>query len=195
MGERLSCGLYFNVPLTVSFPPTPTPRCSSSVPAAGGGLPVKLAAFDSPSFDPTDGVPSCPVWRLRLCGLPGSPGGKTQVYAWTQTIGRLISRPLKSTAAAASAPALSSGLHPLGSGREPALCEREGKGPSVPAFISTLGPEVKSKSSLGHWGGHGRIWKQGPLGAGRPQLVLGTQSPPLPSWCQEVPRHTANAKG
>lgn len=165
MGERLSCGLYFNVPLTVSFPPTPTPRCASSVPAAGGGLPVKLPAFDSPSFDPTDGVPSCPVWRLRLCGLPGSPGGKTQVYAWTQTIGRLISRPLKSTAAAASAPALSSGLHPLGSGREPALCEREGKGPSVPAFISTLGPEVKSKSSLGS------------LGRSRPDLEAGAP------WC------------
>ena len=39
----------------------------------------------------------------------------------------------------------------------------------------------------GHWEGHGRIWEQGPCGAGRPRLVLGAQSPPLPSQGLEMP--------
>lgn len=142
---------YFNVPLTVSFPPTPTPAAHPLFPQRRRPS-AKLAAFDSPSFDPTDGVPPCPVWRLCSVVSLGAQVAKPR-YAWTQTIGRRISRPLKSTAAALSSP------RPLLSGSihwdlaEPALCERVGKA-SVPAFISTLGP-VKSKSSLGHWGGHG----------------------------------------
>lgn len=46
----------------------------------------------------------------------------------------------------------------------------------MPAFISTLGPEVKSKSSLGSLGRSRPDLEAGALGAGRPYLVLGTQS-------------------
>ena len=53
---------------------------------------------------------SCPVWGLWLCGLPGSPGCKTQVYTRTQTIGRLISSPLKSLRPCPLLPAPSTGI-------------------------------------------------------------------------------------
>lgn len=52
-------GLHFNEALKVSSPHA-HPHCTSSVPAAGGGLPVTLAAFDSPLI-PQMGC--CHAWR------------------------------------------------------------------------------------------------------------------------------------